>query len=284
MIIDGNNLLYRAYFATANAPQNQLHSSDGTPTNGVFAFAKILKKMLEVYKPTHLVVALDKGKKSFRNEIDPNYKATRKPAPEDLGKQFSLLRLMLSEMNIKYIELDEYEADDIAGTIVKKLEDIYPSDSLEIHLVTNDKDYYQLCSPQTSIEVPKTLGNIITMTPEKLKSEMDLVPSQIIDLKALAGDPSDNIPGVHGIGEVTATKLLKQYKTIAGIYENIDSIKGAVKNKLIKDEQNCFLSKTLATIKTDVPIDISLDDFTLKINRENANAFFKKYEMNSLIF
>lgn len=280
LIIDGNNILYRAFFATLYSPTGQLYTEDGTPVNGVYSFAKMLNKSLRDFSPTHLLVVLDKSRKSFRTELDQDYKANRKPAPDELKIQFPILREMLSSMNICYLESDEYEADDLAGSIVNN----YTNDFDEICILTTDKDYWQLCSSKVKIIVPKTGISVFEEIDEKaLQEKLNLSPKQIIDLKALMGDPSDNIKGVEGVGEKTALKLLWEYGSVENIYHNIDQIKGKLKEKLFKGKEDCDKSKTLATIQTTIPLSYKVEDFLLNINQEQSNIFYKKYNFNSLI-
>ena len=275
LLIDGNSVLFRAFYATGYG--NIMKTSKGVYTNAVYAFANMLNKAIKTIAPDYCVVAFDKGKHTFRHDIAPDYKAGRRETPEELIGQFQLVREMLEAYRIPYLEYDTIEADDIIGSLAKK----YP---IETCILSSDRDMLQLIDDTTSVYVMrKGMSDIAKMDEPALKDEYGLKPYQIIDYKGLAGDKSDNIKGVEGVGDKTAVKLLNDYDTCEGIYEHIDEIKGKLQEKLIRDKDSCFLSKTLATIKTDVDIDRDLDDFRLDIDDEGRNAFFEKYEMYSLI-
>lgn len=277
LLIDGNSVLFRAFYATSFS--NIMKTSFGAYTNAVYAFANMLNKALKLIKPDYCCVAFDKGKATFRHQMTPDYKAGRKETPQELVEQFSLVRLMLDAYNIKYLEYDEIEADDIIGILANKFEG-------EICIFSSDHDLFQLIDDDKNIKVycmKKGMSDIACLDESALYEQFSLKPYQIIDFKGLAGDKSDNIKGVDGIGEKTAIKLLSEYDTCEGIYEHIEDIKGKLKEKLIKDKQSCFDSKKLATILTDYDLDVSLDDLTLKINDDAKNSFFEKYEMYSLI-
>ena len=275
LLIDGNSVLFRGYYATCYG--NIMKTSKGIYTNGIYAFANMLNKAIKMIEPDYCVVAFDKAKHTFRHDIAPDYKGGRKETPEELVGQFPLVREMLEAYNIPYLEYDTIEADDIIGSLAKKY-------NFETCILSSDRDMLQLIDDTTNVFVMhKGMSDIARMDEAALKEEYGLKPYQIIDYKGLAGDKSDNIKGVEGVGDKTAVKLLNDYDTCEGIYEHIDEIKGKLQEKLIKDKESCFLSKTLATIKTDVEIDHELDDFKLNINEESRNAFFEKYEMYSLI-
>lgn len=275
LLIDGNSVLFRGYYATCYG--NIMKTSKGVYTNGIYAFANMLNKAIKTIEPDYCVVAFDKAKHTFRHDIAPDYKGGRKETPEELVMQFPLVREMLEAYNIPYLEYDTIEADDIIGSLAKKYD-------FETSILSSDRDMLQLIDDTTNVLVMrKGMSDIARMDEAALKEEYGLKPYQIIDYKGLAGDKSDNIKGVEGVGDKTAVKLLNDYDTCEGIYENIDKIKGKLQEKLILGKDSCFLSKTLATIKTDVDIDHDLDEFRLNINEEERNAFFEKYEMYSLI-
>lgn len=279
LIIDGNNLLYRCYYATTYAGA-KLSSANGVPTNAVYAFGNVMKKIINNIKPTHLVVVLDKGKHTFRANLSEEYKATRNPAPDDLVPQFGLMRGMLDAMNIKFFENENFEADDFAGSLCSKLE----NDDVDIYILSSDRDMWQLVSDNVYIIVPKKgVSNTILMTPSELKKETGLEPYQIIELKSIAGDTSDNIKGIKGIGEITAKTLLEKYGTVDEIYNHIDELKGKMKEKFINGHDDYKLSKELATIRRDLEIDYKLDDLKLNINWNTANDFFREYDMKTLV-
>lgn len=276
LLIDGNNLIFRAYYATSYS--GIMKTSFGAYTNAVYAFANMLNKALKQIKPEYCAVAFDKGKHTFRHDLNPDYKGGRKATPAELIEQFETVRKMLKAYNIPYLEFEDIEADDIIGTLSKKFSDT------ETCILSSDKDLLQLIDDTTSVYVMKKgLSDIVQMDERALYEEYGLKPAQIIDFKGLAGDSSDNIKGVEGVGEKTAIKLLQSYETVEGIYEHIDEVKGKMKEKLINGKDSAFLSKTLATIKTDVNIDMQLDDLRLDINNDTKNAFFVEYEMKSLV-
>ena len=240
VIIDGNSLVNRAYYALP-----PLATSKGKIYNAVFGFVNILTRLITEHNPTHLVVAFDAGKKNFRHELYKEYKGTRKGMPEELACQMQPLKDCLSAMNIKIVEQVGIEADDIIGTLSTRF-------SLPCVIVTGDRDCLQLINNKTEVWLTKHgISDIVSMNERQLKEEMNLTPSQIIDLKGLMGDASDNIPGVAGVGEKTALNLLEQYKSVEGVYENIDHITGKLHDKLMQNKETAFLSKKLATIILD---------------------------------
>ncbi len=273
VIIDGNSLINRAFYALP-----LLSNSKGEFSNGVYGFANILIKAILEIKPKYLAVALDYGKKTFRNKMFSGYKAKRKPTPNELISQFPILKEMLNAMNITYIEKEGYEADDIIGTLTKKFD-------TENIIITGDRDALQLISSNTTVWLTKRgITETKVMDEVALKIEYGLEPYQIIELKSLMGDSSDNIPGVGGIGEKTALNLLSNYTSLQGVYDNIEAIKGKVQEKLLQDKDSAFLSKELATINCNVPITNSLQDFEYSFPfSKQVFDFFKNYEFNSLI-
>lgn len=276
LLIDGNSMLFRGFYATYYT--NMMKTSTGIYTNAVFAFANMLNKAMDMIHPDYLVVALDKGKHTFRHDLSEDYKGGRKPAPEELVPQFAMIREYLDAYNIRYLEYDDIEADDIIGTLSKKYHDV------DVAILSSDRDLLQLIDNTTTVYLMKKgLTDIVAMDENALLEEWGVKPSQVIDMKGLMGDSSDNIKGVNGIGPKTATKLLNQYGTIENLYEHVDELKGKVKENLINDKDSAFLSKMLATIKTDVNIDYSLDEFKNDIDIDGVNDFYNKYEMFSLV-
>ena len=273
VIIDGNSLINRAFYALP-----LLSNKDGEYSNAVYGFTNMLLKVILEANPSHIVVAFDYGKKTFRNDLYKEYKGTRKGTPEELKPQFAILKRMLEAMGITYIEISGVEADDIIGSISKEF--LVPT-----IILTGDKDSLQLIDDTTEVWLTKKgISEVAVMNDQTFFEQYGLKPIQMIDLKSLMGDSSDNIPGVKGVGEKTAVDLLKTYTTTENLYEHIDEIKGKLKEKLIESKDMAFLSKTLATIKTDVKIDYSLDDFTydFPFNRDVFDIFMQ-YNFNSLI-
>ena len=272
IIIDGNSLINRAYYALP-----PLATKDGNVYNAVFGFVNIVIKLLTEHNPSHMVVAFDAGKKTFRNELFSDYKGTRKGMPEELKQQLNPLKDLLKQMNIKTLEKLGIEADDIIGTISKNIN--YPS-----IILTGDKDCLQLIDDKVEVWLTKHgISEILDMNERHLKEEMGLTPKQIIDLKSLMGDASDNIPGVAGIGEKTAKTLLESFGSMQNVYAHIDEISGKTKEKLIAGKDMANLSYVLATIKCDCDIDFCLDDFKVKLPfSKDVLKTFEKYEFNSL--
>lgn len=276
-MVDGNNLLFRSYYATAYNG-NFMKNSKGFPTNALFGLANMINKIINEEKPTYMVVAFDKGK-TFRHEKYDFYKDGRSETPEELKMQFPKAKEMLTAMGIKYYEIDNYEADDIIGTFAKYCDN---DDNYDGLIVSSDKDLLQLISKNVEMKLLKS-KDYIRYNETSFKEGWGIDPINIIDLKALMGDSSDNIPGVKGIGEKTALKLLHEYKTLNGVYENIDSIKGATKDKLVKDKDNAYMSYEIATIYKEVPMSINIPDIKyLGPNSDLANIY-EELEFYSLL-
>ncbi len=273
VIIDGNSLINRAFYALP-----LLSNSKGEFSNGVYGFVNILVKAIFDINPKYIVVALDYGKKTFRNKLYEEYKAKRKPTPNELKSQFPLLKEMLNSMNITYIEKEGYEADDIIGTLSKK----YETDNI---IITGDRDALQLINDNTEVWLTKKgITEVKVMNEKSYKEEYGLVPSQVVDLKALMGDSSDNIPGVLGVGEKTALELMREYGSLDNVYKNLENIKGKLQEKLVNSKEMAYLSQNLATIRTDVPLEYKLEDFTYTFPfNKKVFDFFKEYDFNSLI-
>ena len=254
VLIDGNNLMFRSYYATAYTG-NVMKNSKGFPTNALYGFVGMMNKIIHEEKPEYVAVAFDIGK-NFRKQKYETYKDGRSETPEELKMQMPIAREILDCMGIKHFELEPYEADDIIGTFVKMCEE---DPEYEALIVSSDKDLLQLISDETQVKLLKQ-KDYIRYNHKNFVEDWGFEPIRMIDYKALAGDPSDNIPGVKGIGDKTAINLLKQYDTIEDIYEHIDEIKGKMKEKLEADKESAFISKEIATIYRDVPLDVSLDD------------------------
>ncbi|WFA74926.1 DNA polymerase I [Streptococcus suis] len=259
LLIDGSSVAFRAFFALYNQI-DRFKSPIGLHTNAIYGFNLMLDHMMKRIEPTHILVAFDAGKTTFRTEMYADYKAGRAKTPDEFREQFPFIRQMLDAMGVKHYELDQYEADDIIGTLDKMAErtDI----PFDVTIVSGDKDLIQLTDENTVVEISKKgVAEFEEFTPAYLMEKMGITPTQFIDLKALMGDKSDNIPGVTKIGEKTGLKLLIEHGSLDGIYENIDSMKASkMKENLIADKEKAFLSRTLATIDTQAPIEIGLDD------------------------
>ena len=269
VLVDGNNLLFRSYFATAYTG-NVMKNSKGFPTNALYGFINMINKILEEEKPEYMAVAFDIGK-NFRKAKYDFYKEGRNKTPQDLIDQMPIARDILKAMGIKYFELEPYEADDIIGTISKMTEEDPDAYTL---IVSSDKDLLQLVSDETEMKLLKQ-KDYIRYIRSSFKEEYGIEPIRIIDLKGLSGDPSDNIPGVQGVGDKTALKLLQDYESVEGIYEHIDEIKGKLQEKLLADKDNAFMSKEIATIYREVPLNTSYEE--MKYNGANVSELERIY-------
>ncbi len=270
ILVDGNNLLFRSYYATAYSG-NFMKNSKGFPTNALYGFINMINKIKSEEKPEYMLVAFDKGK-TFRHDKYKEYKAGRIQMPNELKLQFPVAKEILELLGIKWFEIDNYEADDIIGTMSKKVDENDLYDGL---IISSDKDLLQLITDKVIVKLLKT-KDYIMMNKNTFYETYNLTPEKMVDIKALQGDPSDNIPGVKGIGEKTALKLLVDYGSLEGIYDNLDKISGAVKTKLINNRQSAFDSKDLATIYKEVPLDFDLED--TKIKDANLDKLKSKYE------
>lgn len=270
ILVDGNNLMFRSYYATAYTG-NVMKNSKGMPTNALYGFVGMMNKIIHEEKPEYIAVAFDVGK-NFRKQKYETYKEGRAETPNELKLQMPVARDILRAMGIKYFELEPYEADDIIGTFAKMCEN---DPEYEATIVSSDKDLLQLISDETEVKLLKQ-KDYIRYNHETFKEDWGFEPIHMIDYKALAGDPSDNIPGVKGIGDKTAINLLKTYESIEDIYNHIDEIKGKLQEKLIADKDSAFISKEIATIYRDVPLDVNLDD--VKYSGPDLIALNKIYE------
>lgn len=278
ILVDGNNLMFRSYYATAYTG-NVMRNSKNFPTNALYGFVSMINKIINEENPAYIAVAFDIGK-NFRKAKYDFYKEGRNATPDDLKLQMPIARKILDAMGIKYLELEPYEADDIIGTLAKWA-DLNPE--YDATIISSDRDLLQLITPVVDVKLLKQSG-YIKYNPETFKADWGIEPIKIIDLKALAGDSSDNIPGVRGIGDKTALKLLTDYGSLEGIYENIDSIKGKTREKLENDRDNAFMSKEIATIYKDVPLDITFEDIKyLGANEKELSAIYEDLEFYSLL-
>ena len=278
ILVDGNNLLFRSYYATAYTG-NMMKNSKGFPTNGLYGFINMMNRIIKEEDPQYILVAFDKGK-TFRHDKYEVYKAGRQAMPDELKLQFPVAKELLGAMGIKYFEIDNYEADDIIGTMSKIVDE---EDEFIATIVSSDKDLLQLISDEVTVKLLKSNDHIM-MTPEVFRETYKVDPIRMIDLKALMGDSSDNIPGVKGIGEKTAISLIEKYGSLENLYNNLDSVTGKTKEKLELDRENAFMSYDIATIFREVPIPFSLDDCKYEgIKRDELFKFLEELEMPSLI-
>lgn len=278
IMIDGNNLLFRSYYATAYNG-NFMKNSKGLPTNALFGFTNMINKIVLEEKPVYIIVAFDKGK-TFRHEKYKEYKDGRIEMPDELKVQFPIAKDLLTHMGIKYYEIDNYEADDIIGTFSQYCNNDANYQGL---IISSDKDLLQLITDEVSMKLLKQ-KDYVKYNPKTFKEDWKISPKQVIDLKALMGDQSDNIPGVKGIGEKTAIKLLEEFHSLDNLYENIDKVKGKIKDKLISDKENAYMSYDLATIKTDIPLEINLEDIKYRPkDSAKLNELYEELEFYSFL-
>ena len=281
-IIDGNSLLFRSYYATAFPGAPILRNQDGIPTNAVFAFSNMINKIISGIKEGEgLFVAFDAGKHTFRNDALETYKANRKPAPEELVQQFPMAREFLKCMGIFTYELVGFEGDDIAGTIATMAKD----NGCEVHIYTSDRDFLQLVDPQVSVHIlKKGLSDVMIMTPDAVKETYGFEPKQIIDYKGLRGDSADNLPGIPGIGDITAVKLIQEYGSFDEIVNKADEIKGKIGQSIKDNQQQGRLCRDLAIIKTDVPLDFTVESTVYEGYEFSViSAFCQKYGLKQFI-
>lgn len=273
VIIDGSSLLYRAFYALPPLSKN------GVYTNAVFGFLRMLLSIYRTLDPEYMAVSFDKSRETFRTKMYSGYKATRKPAPDELVPQFALIKEVLRVMGVAVYEPEGYEGDDVLGTLSRRYED-----SLPVYIVTGDRDALQLSDEHVTVLLTrKGISQMDAMTPEAVMEKYQITPSQVIDMKALMGDASDNIPGVRGVGEKTALKLITRYKTLDGIYDHLDEIKGAIHKKLEADKEAAYLSYDLATIRRDIPLESTLDEMKQPVHLDEMNALFRRLGMDTMV-
>ena len=277
ILVDGNNLLFRSYYATAYSG-NLMKNSKGFPTNALFGLTNMLNKIIKEENPEYMLVAFDKGK-TFRHEKYKDYKAGRIKTPDDLVVQFKPSRELTRALGIKCFEIDNYEADDIIGTYSKLIEE---NPDYEGIIVSSDKDLLQLISPKVKVKLLKT-KDYIMMDEDEFKNTYGLDPIKMIDLKGLMGDASDNIPGVKGIGEKTAIKLLQEYGSLENLYDHIDELKGATKDKLVQGKEDAFMSKEMATIFREVPVEYKLSELKLDETKDELKTIYEDLEFYSFL-
>ena len=277
VLIDGNSILFRAFYALP-----LLHNDKGVYTNAVYGFTNMLFRILKEENPTHMLVAFDAGKTTFRHSTYKEYKGGRQKTPPELSEQFPLTREILSAFHIPHYELEMYEADDIIGTLAKMAD----NEDFTVKVISGDQDLLQLVSDRVTVDLTrKGISEVDSYTPETVMEKMELTPEQIIELKALMGDSSDNIPGVPGVGIKTATKLLKQYETVDKLYENLDEITAKkLKENLTNYKEDALMSRELATINRESPITVNLKDLSYDGYEVNdIYPLFQELEFRSLL-
>ncbi len=278
LLIDGNSMLFRAYYATVYGSGN-MSTSDGIPTNAIYGFALMLQKALKTIEPQYVFVAFDHSKATYRHKEYPEYKGTRSATPEDLKTQFPIIREYLDALHIVHLEKEGLEADDIIGSLAKQ------NKQYDVNVLTSDKDLLQIVDDNIKVWLMhKGITDIAMMDEAAVYERFTLKPLQIIDLKGLSGDPSDNIPGVTKVGDKTAIKLLTEYESVEGVYQHIDELKGKLKENLVNDKDKAFLSKRLATIIVDADLsnDVTISDCSYQKEGKDAYMFYTRYQMKSL--
>ena len=277
MLVDGMALLFRAYYATASSGYIR-RTKAGVPTNAIYGFLRYMWDAIDKFQPTHVACCWDMGSKTFRTEQFASYKGNRPEAPDDLVPQFSLGRDVTECLGIPNLGVVGYEADDCIGTLARRF-----GDSMNVMILSGDHDLLQLVNDSTSVIIMKKgHGNYMHYTPETLYAEKGLSPRQVIDVKGLMGDTSDNYPGVRGIGEKTAVKLIQEYESVEGILANLDSLTKGVRTKIEADLEMLHLSRALAEIHCEVPMECELDLCRLSVDHERALTKLEELEMKSL--
>lgn len=277
MLVDGMALLFRAYYATASSGYIR-RTKAGVPTNAIYGFLRYMWDAVDKFQPTHVACCWDMGSKTFRTEQFAAYKGNRAEAPDDLVPQFSLVRDVTECLGIPNLGVVGYEADDCIGTLARRF-----SDSMNVMILSGDHDLLQLANNSTSVIIMKKgHGNYMHYTPETLYAEKGLSPKQVIDVKGLMGDTSDNYPGVRGIGEKTAVKLIQEYESVEGILANLDSLTKGVRTKIEADLDMLHLSRALAEIHCEVPMECELDLCRLNVDHDRALTKLEELEMKSL--
>ncbi|MDA9462853.1 DNA polymerase I [Enterococcus mundtii 3F] len=282
LLVDGNSVAFRAFFALHNSLE-RFKNRNGLHTNAIYAFHNMFENVMQKEQPTHVLVAFDAGKTTFRTEMYAEYKGGRSKTPGEFKEQMPYIRELLTGLGVKYYELPNYEADDIIGTLAEKVD----KETFDVVVLSGDRDLTQLASKEIKVDITvKGVSDIESYTPEHVAEKYDgLTPKQIIDMKGLAGDASDNIPGVTKIGEKTAIKLLNQYGSVEGIYEHIDEMKQSkMKENLINDKEQAFLSKKLATIDTDAPVEVDIDSLEYQgKDLDKLVPFFKEMDFKQFL-
>jgi 5'-3' exonuclease len=277
LIVDGMALLFRSFYATSVYGQFMINSK-GIPTNAVTGLLKHLIAAIDYVKPTHVVCCWDMGSKTYRNELFTDYKANRPDAPVELIPQFDLAKEVVEALDIPNLGIEGYEADDCIGTLAKRFES-----DMKISIITGDKDILQLLNDNVNVLIfQKGIGNYKHYTKQSFFEEFEIEPHMLIDVKALMGDSSDNYPGVKGIGEKTAYKLITQFKSINGVLENLSELTKGQKMKIENDLDMLHLSRQLAEINCKAPLQCIIEDTLLTINEEKAFLMIKDHELRGI--
>ena len=285
LLIDGNSIVNRAFYGIMG--NKMLSTADGTYTNAIYGFLTILFKNLDDLNPDYLAIAFDLKSPTFRHKMYDGYKSNRKGMPDELASQMPILKNLLREMNIAIIEKESYEADDILGTLSRMGEE----KNIDVTILSGDRDTFQLITPKITVRIPRTkVGKTETedFNIEKINEVYGIKPIKLIEVKGLMGDSSDCIPGIPGVGEKTALNLVKEYDTIENLYEKVekgeDSLKGALKKKVVENKDLAILSKTLGTINKNVPLDVKIKDLEKKEwNKQEVLSTFRELRFNRFI-
>ena len=275
LIIDGNAIMHRAYHALP-----PFKAADGTPTNVIYGYISMLNKVLIDFHPDYLISCFDTPAPTFRNKLFKEYQSQRPKIEDDFIIQIPLVKQALDAAGVERIEKDGFEADDIIGTITK----IFENNKFRIIILTGDKDIFQLISENVYVASPQLgLANVKIYDKSEVEKKLEVMPSQIVEYKALVGDPADNYPGAKGIGPKTAAKLIHEFETVDKIYENLDKIESEKVREILKNEKaNVFVSKKLATIIKDVNIVLDIEKLKFKNFKNELIGFLNKYQMDSL--
>jgi len=276
VVVDGHHLIHRAFYAI----QNPLKTSAGEQTNAIFGFASMLLNIIEIEKPDFLAMTFDEKAPTFRHELLEDYKGTRQKAPDELYAQIPRIRQMVDEFKLPMYSKEGFEADDMMGTLAKEAEEL----GMEVYIVTGDMDAMQLITPHVRVAFPhKGYREPIIYDRQKVIDKYGITPEQVVDYKALMGDTSDNIKGVQGIGPKGALQLLTKYKTLEGIYEHLEDIKGGLHDKLAGGKEDAFFSQKMARIVTNVPNGFSTEKTAMgALDYRGLDKFFETMEMKSL--
>lgn len=278
LLIDGMAILFRAYFATSFGGSVR-KTSAGVPVNAVHGFVRYFMDAVHTFNPTHVICCWDMGSTTFRNSQYDGYKSNRPPAPEDLIPQFDLVKEVVASFDVPNVGIEGFEADDCIGTLAAAFKD-----QADIFIVTGDHDLLQLVDDRVSVAIMKKgIGNYMVYTPASLMEERQLTPAQIIDIKGLMGDTSDNYPGVKGIGEKTAHKLILEHGSIEALLANLDAVSKSIRTKIEADLDMLHLSRELATIRCDAPVAAELSVCCWSYNRDSVLSKFEELEFKSLV-